>query len=322
MIRLIYMGTPQFAVPALETLIHGSAPGLVLPEGYEIVTVITRPDKPSGRGKALVFSPVKQVALAHNLPVWQPGSFKKVENQQALAAYRADLFVVAAFGQILPQTVLDLPRYGTLNIHASLLPKYRGSSPIAETILQGEAETGVTIMLIDAGVDTGPLLLKRSLPLASDETTASLTLKLADLGASTLREALPRWVQGQITPQPQDHAQATHTHMLTKEDGRIDWSQPAETVAREVRAYFPWPNAYTTWRGKQLKILAARPATGQAGQPGQVSLESPARAHNLLCIATGQGSLLVDRVQLEGKNPMNVDEFVRGYGQIVGTVLA
>src|SRR3989440_7602244 len=182
MLRIIYMGTPQFAVPALEALIRGAAPGVVLPEGYEIVTVITRPDKPAGRGKEIVFSPVKQAALAHHIPVWQPGSLKRPENIEALAAYKADLYIVAAFGQILPQAVLDQPRYGTLNIHASLLPKYRGVSPISEAILQGDTETGVTIMLIDAGVDNGPILLKRSVPIDDDETTGSLTGKLADLG--------------------------------------------------------------------------------------------------------------------------------------------
>ncbi|MEO7019099.1 MAG: methionyl-tRNA formyltransferase [Ktedonobacteraceae bacterium] len=318
MVRIIYMGTPHFAVPALEALIRGSAPGLVLSEGYEIVTVITRPDKPSGRSQEVVFSPVKQAALAHGMPVWQPGSFKKVENQEALAAYQADLYIVAAFGQILPQAVLDLPRYGTLNIHASLLPKYRGSSPISEAILQGDPEAGVTIMLIDAGIDTGAMLLTRTLRLVRAETTASLTSKLADLGASALLEALPRWVQGQLTPQPQDHAQASHTHMLKKEHGRIDWSRPAEVLAREVRAYIPWPNAYTTWRGKLLKILGAGSSSfSGTDQLGKVSLENS----NTLRIITGQGSLLVVRVQLEGKKAMSVNEFVRGYGQIVGEVL-
>ena len=321
MLRIIYMGTPHFAVPALEALVRESAPGLVLADGYEIVTVITRPDKPAGRGKEVVFSPVKQTALAHSLSVWQPGSFKKKENQEALAAFGADLYIVAAFGQILPQAVLDLPRYGTLNVHASLLPRYRGSSPISEAILQGDVETGVTIMLIDAGIDTGAMLLKRALPLVGDETTASLTPRLAELGASALLEALPLWVQGQLTPQPQDHVQATHTRMLTKEDGRIDWSRPAETLAREVRAYTPWPNAYTTWRGKLLKILSAHPVVSTADQPGLVSLESAPSTHKALCIATGQGSLLVERVQLEGKKAMSADEFVRGNGQIVGEVL-
>src|SRR5947209_9023007 len=211
MLRIIYMGTPQFAVPALEALIENAAPGKVLEQGYEIVTLITRPDKPVGRGQEIIYSPVKQTALAHGIPVWQPGSFKRPENSAALAAYHADLFIVAAFGQILPQAVLDLPRHGTLNIHASLLPKYRGVSPISEAILQGDTETGVTIMLIDEGVDTGPILLKRSIPLAEDETTGSLTLKLADLGALALLEVLPQWISGKITPIPQDNSAASHT---------------------------------------------------------------------------------------------------------------
>lgn len=324
MLRIIYMGTPPFAVPALEALVRGTPPGAVLPEGYEIVTVITRPDKPAGRKQEIAYSPVKQAAQAHNLPVWQPGSFKKAENQRALAAYQADLFIVAAFGQILPQAVLDMPRYGTLNIHASLLPKYRGSSPISEAILQGERETGVTIMLLDAGIDTGPMLLRRQIPLSENETTASLTPKLADLGTSTLLEALPLWVQGQLVPQPQDHEQASHTRMLKKEDGRIDWSRPAEVLARQVRAYIPWPNAYTTWRGKLLKILSAYPQSSLPGaiQPGKVLLETQSgAAQKVLRIAAGQGSLLVERVQLEGKKAMSVDEFVRGYAGIAGEIL-
>jgi methionyl-tRNA formyltransferase len=325
MLRIIYMGTPQFAVPALEALIGGRAPGNVLPEGYEIATVITRPDKPSGRNREIVHSPVKQTALAHGLPVWQPGSFKKSENQEALAAYHADLFIVAAFGQILPQAVLDLPRYGTLNIHASLLPRYRGSSPISEAILQGEHETGVTSMLIDAGIDTGPTLLKRTLPIAEDETTASLTPRLAELGAATLLEVLPLWTQGQITPQPQNHTLATHTHMIKKEDGRLDWSQPAELLARQVRAYIPWPHASTTWRGKQLKILSAHPQTlSHSEQAGRVALDMISQDGNtqrVLKIATGQGSLLVNLVQLEGKKAMSAEEFIRGYAQIAGEVL-
>src|SRR5215469_12012072 len=236
MLRIVYMGTPQFAVPGLEALIAGSKPGQVLQEGYEIVTVITRPDKPSGRGKEIVYSPVKQLALSQNIPVWQPGSLKRQENIDALAAFQADLFIVAAFGQILPQAVLDLPRYGTLNIHASLLPKYRGVSPISESILQGDKETGVTIMLIDAGVDTGSILLQHTIPIDEDDTTGSLTSKLAVLGASALVEALPLWVQGKITPKPQDERYASYTHMLHKEDGKIDWSRPADFLARTVRA--------------------------------------------------------------------------------------
>jgi methionyl-tRNA formyltransferase len=252
-LKIIYMGTPSFAVPALEALIANRAPGLLLPQGYDIATVITRPDKPSGRGKELVFSPVKQAALAQGILVWQPGSLKRPENIEALASYHADLYVVAAFGQILPQAVLDLPRYGTLNIHASLLPRYRGVSPISEAILQGESETGVTIMLIDAGIDTGPILLQRAIPIAEDDTTGSLTTKLAVLGASALLAALPLWIAGDLQPQPQNEQEASYTRMLRKEDGEIDWHRSAARLAREVRAYLPWPGSYTTWRGKLLK---------------------------------------------------------------------
>lgn len=323
MLRIIFMGTPQFAVPALEALIAGAAPGVVLPEGYQLVTVITRVDKPAGRGQEIVYSPVKQVALAHGIPVWQPGSLKRPENIEALAAYHADLYIVAAFGQILPQAVIDQPRYGTLNIHASLLPKYRGVSPISEAILQGDAESGVTIMLIDAGVDTGPMLLKRSIPLAADETTGSLMTKLATLGAQVLLEALPLWVAGEITPQPQDEQKASHTRMLRKEDGEIRWERPAAVLAREVRAYTPWPGSYTHWRGKLLKIVKAHALLSEPDSqvpPGTVSLLEEA-GHRLLAVVTGAGRLLVERLQLEGRKAMSAEEFVRGYPTIVGEVL-
>jgi len=323
MLRIIYMGTPHFAVPALEALIEHAAPGKLLPEGYEIVTVITRPDKPSGRGREVVYSPVKQVALAHGISVWQPGSFKKAENSAALAAYHADLYIVAAFGQILPQSVLDQPRLGTLNIHASLLPKYRGADPIAEAILQGESETGITIMLLDAGIDTGPMLLKRSLPIAEDDTTGTLTTKLAALGAQCILEVLPRWVNGEITPEPQDELQATHTRMLKKEDGLIRWDKPAAVIARQVRAYNPWPSAYTYWQGKLLKIQMAHALPLQPDPsvtPGTVGTHDEA-GHRLLGIATGSGLLAVSQLQLEGKKSMSAEEFLRGYKQIVGAIL-
>jgi methionyl-tRNA formyltransferase len=324
MLRIIFMGTPQFAVPALEALIEGRAPGRVLAEGYEIVSVITRPDKPAGRGQEIIFSPVKQTALAHGLPVWQPGSLKRPENIEALAALGADLYIVAAFGQILPQAVLDQPHYGTLNIHASLLPKYRGVSPIAEAILQGDSEAGVTIILLDAGVDTGPMLLKKSVPVSKDETTGSLTSKLADLGAQALLEALPLWVEGKLKAEPQEERLASHTKMLHKEDGEINWTLPAAVLARKVRAYTPWPGTYTHWRGKLLKILAASALAHEPGMtvaPGTVSLREGA-GHKALAIMTGAGVLVVKQVQLEGKKAMSVEEFLRGYPQIVGEVLA
>src|SRR5712692_5757747 len=324
MLRLIFMGTPQFAVPALEALIQGAAPGRILPEGYELVAVITRQDKPVGRGQEIVYSPVKQAALAHDIPVWQPGSLKRPENIEALAAYQADLFIVAAFGQILPQAVLDLPRYGTLNIHASLLPKYRGVSPISEAILQGDSEAGVTIMLIDAGVDTGPMLLKRSIPISEDETTGSLTSKLAELGAQTLLEALPLWITGKITPEPQDELRASHTHMLRKADGEISWELPAAVLARKVRAYTPWPAAYSHWRGKRLKIISAYALARESTEPvapGMIGVREEG-GHKTLAIVTGAGLLVVKQLQLEGKKAMSTEEFLRGYPHIVGEVLS
>ncbi|HTK09957.1 MAG TPA: methionyl-tRNA formyltransferase [Ktedonobacteraceae bacterium] len=320
MLRIIYMGTPQFAVPALEALIAHAAPGDLLPEGYEIVTVITRPDKPAGRGREIVYSPVKQCALQHQIPVWQPGSLKKVANSEALADYKADLFIVAAFGQILPQTVLDQPRYGTLNIHASLLPKYRGADPIAESILQGDKETGTSIMLLDAGVDTGPVLLRRSLEISDDDTTSSLTPKLAEIGAQALLEALPAWIGGSVTPEPQDEQKASHTRMLRKEDGEIDWGRPASVIARQVRAYTPWPSAYSYWQGKLLKVLKAQAQVSVADKeivPGIAGVREIA-GHRTLVVATSSGILAIQQLQLEGKKAMSAEEFLRGYAQIAG----
>jgi methionyl-tRNA formyltransferase len=323
LLRIIYMGTPYFAVPALEALTQKTAPGALLPEGYEITTVITRPDKPSGRGRDVTFSPVKQTALDHGLPVWQPGSFKKAENSTTLAAYRADLYIVAAFGQILPQSVLNQPRYGALNIHASLLPKYRGADPIAESILQGDNETGVSIMLLDAGIDTGPVLHRRSIPITNDDTTGTLTPKLAQLGAEALLEILPAWITGQIRPEPQDEERASHTRMLTKEDGALSWNRPASILARQIRAYQPWPGSYTHWRGKLLKILAAHALTVEPDEkvvPGTVTTREEA-GHTTLAVVTGNGLLLVKQLQLEGKRAMSAEEFLRGHAQIVGELL-
>ena len=323
MLRIIYMGTPQFAVPALQTLIAGSKPGLILQEGYEIVTVITRPDKPSGRGKEIVYSPVKQLALSHDIPVWQPGSLKRQDTIEMLAAYQADSYIVAAFGQILPQAVLDLPRYGTLNIHASLLPKYRGVSPISEAILQGDVETGITIMLIDAGVDTGPILLQRAIPITEDDTTGGLTVKLAALGASALAEALPLWVQGKITPQPQDERLASHTRMLHKEDGKLDWNRPAAVLARTVRAFTPWPGAFTNWGNRLLKIISARAVEADNSSEGKVGTVGLRKEDGVqtLTVVTGNGLFIIEKLQLEGKKVMSAGEFLRGYSHVFGATL-
>lgn len=323
MLRIVYMGTPYFAVPALKALIERSAPGDLLPEGYEIVTVVTRPDKPAGRGRHVAYSPVKQCALDHNIPIWQPGSLKRASNADALAAYNADLYIVAAFGQILPQRVLDQPRFGTLNIHASLLPKYRGADPIAEAILQGDEYTGISIMLLDAGIDTGPVLLQHTVAITEEDTTGSLTARLAHCGADTLLEALPLWIAKKITPEPQDAARATHTYLLKKEQGKIQWDQPATVIARQIRAYLPWPGSFTFWHGRLLKILSAQPLQVELDgdfEPGTVIVREVAGQKGL-AVVTGSGLLLLKQVQPEGKRAMSVDEFLRGYGQIVGQIL-
>ncbi len=325
--RLIFMGTPQFAVPTLEALAEARAPGRLAPEGVEIVSVVARPDKPAGRGQGVVLSPVKARALALGLPVWQPGPLRRPENLEALRRLAPDVVVVAAFGQILRREVLDLPRFGCINVHASLLPRHRGASPITAAILAGDAETGVTIMLMDEGLDTGPMLAQRSMPISPADTTGSLTEKLSHLGAALLLETLPRRVAGTLTPQPQDEARATHTQLLKKEDGIIDWRLPADLLARQVRAYTPWPGTATTWRGKTLKIQKASALEPESSAPtdadepaGKVSLQSSDGAKALL-VRCGQGCLRLEVIQLEGKRAMSADEFVRGQSAIVGDIL-
>jgi methionyl-tRNA formyltransferase len=325
--RLIFMGTPHFAVPALQALAEARMPGHLFAEGIDIVAVITRPDKPSGRGQGVLFSPVKEHALALGLPVWQPGPLRRPENLEELQRLAPDIIVVAAFGQILRREVLDLPRFGCINVHASLLPRHRGASPITAAILAGDTEAGVTIMKMDEGLDTGPMLAQRAIPLTSDETTGTLTEKLSHLGAALLVETLPHWCAGELAPQPQDEMQATHTTLLKKEDGVINWQLPAEVIARQVRAYKPWPGTSTTWRGKMLKIqqaTALEPALetfGETDEPvGNVSHRSigTGRAFVVRC---GQGFLRLEVIQLEGKRAMSADEFIRGQPAIIGDML-
>lgn len=320
--RLIFMGTPRFAVPVLEALAAARAPGRLAKEQTEIVSVVTRPDKPAGRGRGMVMSPVKERALALGLPVWQPGALRKPENLETLRRLAPDVIVVAAFGQILRREILELPRFGCLNVHASLLPRHRGAAPIAGALLAGDQETGVTIMLMDEGLDTGAVLSQCSIPIAPDDTTETLTEKLSYLGAELLLDTLPRWVAGELTPQPQDEAQATRTRQLTKEDGEINWHLPAEMIARQVRAYHPWPGTATLWRGKMLKVIRAiaLPATGGDQEVGKVSVLA-LNGGRALVVRCGQGALRLDVIQLEGKRAVSADEFLRGYPGIVGDTL-
>ena len=306
MSRVVFMGTPQFAVPTLMEL----APR------YEVIMVVTQPDRRSGRGRQLRPPPVKQAAQRLGLPVWQPRTLRAPEAVTRLRELAPDVVVVAAYGQILSPEVLEVPPYGCINVHPSLLPRYRGAEPVAAAILAGEKETGVTIMLMDEGMDTGPILAQRAVPIAPDDTRASLTEKLSHSGAELLVETLPHWLDGEIEPQPQNNVSASYAPQLRKEDGEIDWSQPAVIIERMIRAYDPWPGTYTYWRGRLLKVLRARPLGQQQGEVGQVVETSEGVA-----VVTGQGALLLEEVQLAGRRAMAVEEFLRGQRDFVGSVL-
>lgn len=309
--RILFMGTPEFAVPSLEHLIRNQ---------YQVVAVYTQPDKPAGRGRSLGSSPVKRVALIWNLPVEQPVSLKKKEVVARLADFRPDVIVVAAFGQILPQAVLDIPRYGCINIHPSLLPRFRGASPVAAAILAGEELTGVSIMLMESGLDTGPVLARATVSISPRDTTGSLTSKLSLIAARLLQDVLVRWSRGEIAPQPQNDTEATYSAPITKEAGKIDWHLSAVDIWRQVRALQPWPGCYTRWEGKRLEIIEAVPLPGDKTlEAGQVVALNKAEAP--FGVNTGDGILGVLDVQLEGKRAMPAAEFVRGRRQLIGAIL-
>ena len=309
MARILFMGTPQFAVPSLAAL----------NQQFDVVAVVTQPDAPAGRGRVLTASPVKQYALEHNLRVLQPETLKPPEAVAELREFTPDVIVVAAFGQILRRDVLGLPPRGCLNVHASLLPRWRGASPINAAIAAGDSVTGITIMQMEAGMDTGPILAQRSEPLRADDTTASLTERLAHVGAALLIETLPRWLSGQITPLRQDETQVTKCSLIRKEDGRIDWTRPADEIERQVRAMTPWPGASTTWQGRQLQVKRARLFSGAseaAMEPGIVSADGAA-----VHVQCGAGALELLEVQLEGKRPTPAADFARGQRQFDGARL-
>lgn len=310
MSKIVFMGTPDFAVPALQALI----------ETQTVVGVVTQPDKPAGRGKQLRPSPVKVAALAHNIPVYQPKSLRTEEAAAPLHQWQPDLIVVAAFGQILRPHVLNLPPHGCLNVHASLLPRWRGASPIQHAIMAGDAETGVTLMQMDEGLDTGPMFVKEAIPIAADETAASLHDKLAQLGAQMLRRYLDDILAGRITPQPQDDSASTYAPMIRKEMGQLDWTQTAVSLDRRIRAMTPWPGAFTYWQGTLLKIIAATPVTSSftpsSHAPGHVFMQD-----GQLLVATGCGALQIETLQLAGKRAMSSQEFVNGRADIIGAQL-
>ncbi len=309
-LRLVFMGTPEFAVPAL---------GALQDAGHDVVGVYTQPDRRSGRGRRLSAPPVKEFAEGCGLPVFQPASLREdAAARRGIAELAPDAIIVAAYGLFLPEDTLAVPRLGCLNIHPSLLPRHRGPSPVATAILGGDETTGVTIMLLDEGMDTGPILAQRETRIGADETCDRLTARLFDMGASLLTETLGQWSAGRVAPMPQNDADATIAQRLRRADGRIDWNQSAESISRQIRAFTPWPGTFTTWRGRTLKILEAEPLDGTRTEPpGKVV---GMNGSDVAAVA-GKGVLRLVRVQIEGRRASGIADFARGYADFVGSVL-
>lgn len=299
--KVIFMGTPDFAVGTLEAIIEA---------GHEVVLVVTQPDKPRGRSGALQFTPVKECAVAHGIEVFQPTKIRLEENVEFLRKYEADIAVVAAFGQILPQSILDMPKFGCINVHASLLPKYRGAAPIQWAVINGDPVTGVTIQQMDIGVDTGDIVAIREVPISEEETGGGLFDKLAVVGAELCVEAMTAIENGTATRTPQNHDEATHVSMISKEFGVIDWNKSAVEIERLIRGLNPWPSAYTKLDGKTFKIWKAKVVSENSDKAAGTIVRV---AKDALEVQTGEGVLSLLEVQLEGKKRMEVGAFLRGY---------
>lgn len=308
-LRIVFAGTPDFSVPPLRAL---------LASPHEVVAVYTQPDRPAGRGRKLAASPVKQMAGANGIPVHQPPTLKNDEAVAGLAALRPDLMVVVAYGLLLPQRVLDVPRLGCVNIHASLLPRWRGAAPIQRAILAGDDRTGVAIMRMEAGLDTGPVYLARETSIRPGESAGELHDRLSQLGADALMEALPGIADGSLAPRPQQDADASYAHKIEKAEGLVDWHVPAVQIQRQVRAFNPWPVAFTTLDGEPLRIWEAEvaPDFSAGDRPGRVIRAGRDGIH----VATGQGVLAVTRLQQAGKRAMSAAEFVNAR-DLAGVVL-
>ena len=301
------MGTPEFAVPVAKRLLEA---------GHRLVGVYTQPDKPAGRGRRTRPTPVKRFAQERGLAVFQPKSLTDGETWAAMAALEPDASVVAAYGKLLPRPVLDIPQLGCLNIHPSLLPRHRGASPVAAAILSGDEVTGVSVMLLDEGLDTGPVLAQIQAHIGRDETTDTLTRRLFEMGADLAAEVLPRLAEGSLLPQAQREEDATMSTRLDREAGRIDWSAPAEQIALMIRAYHPWPGTFTAWNGRKIKILAASAVPNKRVTPGTVSV-----AKGSIEVATGAGALMVTRLQIEGRRAVTASEFVAGHPELAGSIV-
>ena len=308
-LRVVFMGTPSFAVPALDALVDA---------GHDILGVYTQPDRRSGRGRRVTEPPVKQAATERGLTVFQPASLRRDEDaRREIASLEPDLIVVAAYGLFLPAETLAVPPLGALNIHPSMLPKHRGPSPVATAILEGDVAMGVTVMQLDEGMDSGPIIAQMETDIGDEETAEELTSRLFDMGAKLLADTTPLWQAGEIAPKPQRGSDATITRLLKREDGAIDWAGPAEYIARQVRAYYAWPGTFTHWNGKQLKIHEASVvAVDGTEEPGAV-IEIPEG----VAVIAGEGALLLLRVQMEGRQATDITDFVRGYRDFVGSRL-
>ena len=308
-LRVIFMGTPAFAVPAIDAL---------LDIGCEVAGVYTQPDRRSGRGRRVTASPVKDAALERGLPVFQPASLRRDEAaRRQLASLQPDLIVVAAYGLFLPPDTLRVPPLGALNIHPSLLPRHRGPSPVATAILEGDSVTGVTVMQLDEGMDSGPVIAQRQYPIDPEETADQLTARLFEEGADLLADTIPLWRSGKVDAVPQKEGDATVTKLLRREDGLIDWTQTAEYIARQVRAYQPWPGSFTRWGQRQLKVLEAAAAEA----PDEFAAGTALEVSQGIGVATGDGVLMLRRVQVEGRQAADIGDFVRGYSDFVGSLL-
>ena len=306
--RLVFMGTPLFAELILQALLGH----------FDIAAVITQPDRGAGRGRKIKASCTKTFAQEHGLPMLQPERIGDSGVIELLRAFRPRLIVVAAYGQILPPDVLSVPDCGAINVHASLLPRHRGAAPIPASILAGDQQTGVTIMLMDEGLDTGPILSQAAQQILDHDTTASLTLKLGRLGGRLLLDTLPRWLSGSLEATAQDGRAATYARPVHREDGRIDWTDSADKIDRLIRAYNPWPGAFTSWGGKELKLIRAHP---ERSEPQSQSVGTVVLRGSHPAIVTGDGLLVLEELQLAGKHRLGAVEFARGQRAFVGATL-
>jgi len=299
-VKIVYMGTPQFAVPCLETLVNGR---------HEVIGVFTQPDRPSGRGRKINITPIKEKALSYNIPIFQPDTLENVEVFENIEKLDPDIIVVVAYGQILPEEILRIPEHGCVNVHASLLPKYRGAAPINWVIINGEGSTGITTIYMDTGLDTGDILLRKEIKIYEDETAGELHDRLMDLGAEVLDETIDLIEAGKIQPTPQNHEEASYAPMLTKEHGRIDWNKSAREIKNLIRGTVPWPTSYTAYDGKTMKIWKSSVINSNKDYKPGIILEVK---KDCVLVATGKNILSIEELQFSGRKRMSVNQYLIG----------